>query len=1517
MKRCLSLLVAFVLLMSLLPGTALGSDTQQQEAPGNQIQVLPSALPGESSGEPEEALPETQAVLQEPVLLEDVGQESLRSGDAIVSGTVSLPGGSTALGDGDLYVYLCAQPVLDKNGQVLVEPVNVTSRRVGFTQGQSTGSFVMDGVEPGTYVLEVYSRINTGSALGGELYFNADGTPVGNPYAATVLNVGAGTTSVNLTLPAAPRSISGAVTLEAAAEEDISFDIYCYSDNSTVSYSSSVTVGAGADSANFSIGVEEGQYYLQFRNSDTGAYGVYNIYGNVTGEYDQRMPVSVEDCSVDGLQVDCTSLLGGSSGGEGGQPAGDRVPVQVTVQLPAPLSEEKEYEVCLMNDEGYTDDSVIYYVDAGKEEFSAEFWTEEGKSFRVAYSDVTGCTRYYIPATGARYAAENGITTQISTAKVFTGGTDVSVTIAEPSCYTVTGTLSRSGDTLPKQAAYVLAEFDDGETYAGRAVFAFGETSANYTIYVPQSQQGNAFSLTVGKALSGTGSQVNDTTLSTGGSDILTGNIRKDLAILEEVPTIAGTLSLPSGYTAPKDGLVITLGVADRYNEKDYATYYLPEGKSSIPYTLNAPVTGSTVVYAELSSPTEGYFRRAAQTFSQNELFQADLTFPETVTISGTITVPESCRQGVALISLYTYGDLNGSGTYVSGNIAIPTGMISMPFSLAVPKNMILQQMSVRVDADTTGVLNTSSLYLQSDLSTFADQYANLNINLTEDLELSIPLSQGIFVSGTISLAQGLQAGSYSGTVWLESVDSGMGYSEYFEFTGESCSYQISLPGDTLGEQYYLSIYLYEGEGTVLDQYYYYAESGMTTDQGSANPITLGESGATIDLTIPRGKVISGRLVADDGGKVTWEPEVGLTLWLEAVGEGSGQYLNVMPDARGNWSATVASDFTGTFKLHTYIDSGIQTNILPETYYYRQGGRSTHDALEATPITLGEEDLTGLELYVETGWILSGHISLPEGGYISGGTVPVGVSIQTADGSYSGYRGRGTVGSDGGSYFAAVPKEEAQYAVCLNSVTSLPDGVSSNLYWGDNLTLEPVTITGDTDGLDFTLAKARSVITGTVYRPEGYSGALNLTLYVQVSRESSTYAYNGFATLSARDDSANFSIAIPETETSEQYQLCYIIYNGTGVLSGHDVYLCSDGSLSTDPAQAGSFSLDHPQVHEFAPLTVQPFATGRIYCPEELTEPMSIVVDYRPQSGISTMDLSPTAMVVNIGPNIGQQDENGRWYSTYALSGLEVGSAYKLTYYSYDNSDVVDTNWHYINTDGAVVSSAGQATVYTVPNVGSNVVNFTPILWDEGSEDYVLQSEHGMKSLPQAATYTYRYPGADSLNVTFSSRTDMNLKVNESNYGSNSLAGNTIQVTGDTLTVVLDAFDYQVEKFGFAVEKVEPLGVEQTPVTGAAAVYTESGSTEKAVLTDAKAGEVVRVSLVGQESAGTRHSLLGALYGADGALLDFVQVPVTFNDAGVCTTSLCFDAYGQAVTLKLFLIDQDWAPEMANLTFTE
>lgn len=1157
---------------------------------------------------------------------------------------------------------------------------------------------------------------------------------------------------------------------------------------------------------------------------------------------------------------------------------------------------------------------MTVYADPGQKTITQELYVEEGQQFRVAYADVTDCYMYYSEPSGTRYMGENGVTTQLEQAKVFTGGVDKEVTLTEPACYTISGTMSRSDDPLIRKAAYVMARFENGETYAGRAVFAYGEAEAQYTIYVPQSQQGSTYQLSVAKARNNTGNQYIASTLTNVTSGTLSGNVQQNVSLAADVPTIKGTISLPAGMTAPEGGLMFSIGLEEDYSNVDYATYYLPEGKNSFSYELCAMTQGGALVYARLEDPVPGLSNEATAQFAQSELSAADLTFVETVIITGTLSVPDSCKDGVAAIQVSANGTLNGGNIYASTVTAIAAGQTEGSYTLYWPKGGVLRSLSVRVTADTQNSLSTSWLYLQSDLKSFSGQYADLGAAVSGNMSIHTALPKGLYVTGTISLPQGLSAGAYSGYVYLEPVDGGMQYSQRFDFSGTSCDYSISVPQDAMGA-YYIKLYLHEGAGTVPYEYFYYSEQGMTTDVSAATAVQVGEDGAKVNLTIPKGKIISGKLVADDGGAVRWDEAETMTAYLEPVGGGTIQYSTVQVDSQGNWTFTTDPTLTGAYYLYFGISQDVESNIVRSNYYYSQSGKSVTSEQDADAIQLEGGDLSGLELYVQTGWVLSGALKLGEGGYISGGTVTMYLSARSAENKY--YSGRGEVGESGGSYFIVVPKVQTTYNLYIQPSTNVPPEVSSNLYFNDSIqSINTNTITGDTGDLDFTIAKARAMITGTVYRPESVTGYF----YLSLSLRTDTYGYyNTSVSIQANDNSGQFSIAIPQSEKGTTYQLSYRT-SYAGMVMNQSIYLCQDGSLTTDVDQAGNFPLDNPTAHSFTPMTVAPFITGRIYCPEGLTEFVEVVVDYQLVSGVSTLDMTDTAVSVMVGPG-GQQDEDGRWYATYAVgdSDLPVGTQYRLTCYMPNANDLVDGSFHFVNRDGTLTSSVADADIYTVPASGSDTVNFTPMLWDDGSENYVLQSDHGFTQIPETLTYTYTHPGnPTALKVTFSARTDVNLLINGKTYVASSFQENpTIEVTGDTLTVTMSATSYYNGAFGFAVEKVEAVGA--TSTVGAAALYSDSGSAASNIISDLKDGGAAHVTLVSDGTMYGRYYLLGAIYDKNGAMLDITYVPVDFDySTGTYTASLNFDEmYGQATTFKLFLTNSAWTPRMESIKVAE
>lgn len=1515
MKKGFSLFLTLVMLLTLLPTAAFALE-EADEAPAEE-----AAVQVQEQQEPEaEPLPDFgpdlffEELAEEPLLL-DAG-----TGTATVKGTVSLPSGCTALADSYLYVNLRTPPVLDANGQVLAQGASVQGTQVKISQGARSASYSISNVAPGNYIIRVYSYVSHPGTLGGESFYSGDGAQAANVYAATPMTVSSGSTkTVNLALPAASRSISGTLTFDTAASEDT--DIRLYASNNRRGdrsyYSSRVTLKKGSKSVDFAIGVTPDVYVLEFANDLTDVYVYCGLDGTLTSEWQQRMLFDTRTSSVSGLKEN-GSLLLGESGGEG--------QLRVTVNLPTTLTEGRQYCVWALNEEGNDYSNTSTYIDAGNSSFTLPMtlYFSDGEPFYVGYSDVTDADTWSVSSTDMRYAAESGITTVFARAKAFTAGKDTEVTIDDSACYAVTGTLKRTANLTSTIAAYAYAEFGDGERYAARVLFAAGAETASYTVYVPQSQKGNTFGMYAGPAKSPTGMQVDETLLQEGPSGTLTGNMTMGaITLLNREPTIRGTFSLPGGFTAPAGGLEVTLGIIDDYDEAAYATYYMPAGTSSFPYELCAPLSGGSVeVYAELDRLPDGLYYYVQDAFSASELGAANLVMLESVTISGTVSVPESCRDGAATVQISAADEDYFYNNYFY--VLIPAGEISATYSFQMPKGVALNRVYARVQGDTLGVLSNRNLYLQEDGS-LGTTYPSLSLVLEEDLVVNFPISRAAYLTGTVSLAPGMSAGYYEGTLRVKNISTNRSYNQYIEFTGTSTEYKISLPAEAA--QYQVSLYMYNGAGTILYKYYYYSENGMTTDSSAATPVSVSAEGGTLDLTIPKAKLISGRFVASDGDSITWNSENNQYFYLIPKAGGSNVSCPASVDAQGNWTMTVDPALTGDYYLRAYVSSDSQSNIVNADYYYSTGSEVVTSQTKASAITIGTGDISNLNLLVNTGWVLSGSILYAAGGYLSLGDYDSLSLSLSARGAASGSSfGSCRLTASGGTYRIVVPKTADTYTIRANS-PSLQSGMSTNLYFG-NQTLSDISVSGNTSGLNFTIPVTDTVITGTIYRPDGISDYISINVQLR-TLNSSGYTpnyYNSYAYMYEEDDSVTFCIPIDPSETSETYQLEYYI-NGTvdGVISGgytHTVYLCEDGTLTTDQNQAGRLSLATDQDISFTLLTAEPFARGRVYCPEGLTDDVWVYVDYTVVGQLSTADHSDTGTYVWVGPNCGQLDSEGNRYSTYSLFGTEVsaGDTYWLSYTVEDANGQasVDTNTHYLNSLGELTSSVSEDALFTVPASGSNTVDFTLLLWEDGAEDFLFQSAHGITLSDGELTYTYTYPSeAESLTVTFSPRTDVSLTINgKTYYASNLLVNPTIEVSGNKLEITFTAPSNAQKYFGFAVESITANGSTLTS-PGAAAVYTVSGSSDAAVLSDLKEGQPVRVTLVGTDTITTETSFVtGVLYDKDGKMLDVVQVPVD-SDGETDTAALAFDACSDAVTLKILLIDSNGAPLMKNLTLTE
>lgn len=1082
-----------------------------------------------------------------------------------------------------------------------------------------------------------------------------------------------------------------------------------------------------------------------------------------------------------------------------------------------------------------------------------------------------------------------------------------------------------SGDVIVADAAKALGTtfrvYCNYDNYYGQLNLSVlpGETTAAYEVKVPKGEEGQVRIYVqadaTGKVMSADQYLQPNGTFDTQYKQVaLIENTVAD-ATFAEGKTISGTVSLASGlpsgyyygqvYARPESG------------GSDYRGSFSFTGTSGT-YKVAVPADyiGSWRVYCTINSNSDTaamtgtplYYSVNGIVNSSNSasLIQApadgiDFVVPKARVISGSVIMPE------AFNGYYYWGNvyvINSEGERQSVYVdeEDPNYTIKVPVD-----DTGTYKLAVRLNAeeDIPGLITGTYLYLTEDgtLSAVESDAAEFAVG-ADGLQKDLLIPVGSSYTVKLKAPQGF-SGYYDGYLYLYDLDTqDYPVQKSVEFEGTETTVSLSLPS---GEgRYALRIYLYEGPGVVTNSYYYYNTTTSTwvnnTDEATALDFT--EDG--IEVTLPKAKTISGKLVTADGSAIeTLEDGFGFSIYQKGDSYDSSVRSNRTIDANGNFTLTVPSDLTGKLRIYCWpYDS--ETNVLDKNYHYKSdatGAVNSHVSGDDTfYFEVGEEDVTGLKIYVDTGWVLSGTVKLGTGGAISGSNDHMGSVGIRLESETDYYYTSASMRKDETpwTYSIVLPKTAATYKMSYE--VNANDNSTSNLY-DEQVETGTVNVTGSATLPDIVLKPGKHTITVTVKNPA--SGYVNGNLYLELVDEdpSADVRTNEKPFNNSANGSATYKIITSPEETAVSYKLYYHAYSAQGIVSGKYVYVAADGTLTTDATAAGIFSLTENTVHTITLMEKAPYVSGKIYLPDDLDDE-----DFR-------IELSGNSyQTIDVRPDTILKDSKGQ-YVPYALYSnyLDAGDTFYLQYYlntSYYSGDVLFAGETvYLGEDGSNCHDYYDKAYFTIPESGAAVLDFALATWNDGAEDNLLQSAHGINSETGELTYTYSYPGATYLLVTFSERTDTSLVINGQHYYSYNLDGEEknidVTATGGTMTIVVNSTNTYDRDYGFAITKIVPLyeaeAVIRPTVTS---LYSANGSEEATVLEDITAGEQVYVSMAAPaESTGI---VLVAVYDDQGKMLEVCVNEMDFAE-GYASTALNFTDAEDAASLKIMFVDDNWA----------
>ena len=232
----------------------------------------------------------------------------------------------------------------------------------------------------------------------------------------------------------------------------------------------------------------------------------------------------------------------------------------------------------------------------------------------------------------------------------------------------------------------------------------------------------------------------------------------------------------------------------------------------------------------------------------------------------------------------------------------------------------------------------------------------------------------------------------------------------------------------------------------------YYSSTGFTLDIESATLVTVSTSDVTgIDVQMQTGHRISGTVTGPAG-----TPPAQISVSAHQIDKPTDWYgVDVKTASDGKYSVAVPA---GSYSME-FIDSA---GDYLAGFYSSSGFTAFEDS--ATPVTVGKSDVSGIDVQMETGYLISGKIT-------GTGAAPLANVFVAADSPAHSYEARATTAADG-TYSITVPA--SGYTVAYDSGGRYLDGwyssSASGHFTSDQGSATLVTVTtSDVTGIDVVL----------------------------------------------------------------------------------------------------------------------------------------------------------------------------------------------------------------------------------------------------------------------------------------------------------------------------------------------------------------------------------------------------------------------------------------------------------------
>ncbi len=752
-------------------------------------------------------------------------------------------------------------------------------------------------------------------------------------------------------------------------------------------------------------------------------------------------------------------------------------------------------------------------------------------------------------------------------------------------------------------------------------------------------------------------------------------------------------------------------------------------------------------------------------------------------------------------------------------------------------------------------------------------------------------------ITGTIRLPNGIESAGVHMQINCRGEDASTSTNVGIrEGGGTAAKYRIYVRE---GEEYRFGLNAGKSTSENIGEGYLYTDSNWKQSK-KGEPVSVDGAKSGVDFTLSRAVYVSGVFVAQDGGEVIPDPEANYHMLFSTGSDNIWTSSEISMGEGGTWSVRTPEGMTGELYMYFNSNAGYQGNIVAASYYYSSGPEALTNRENAEPVTVAETGASDVRIVVKTGYRITGRVLLPEGGNItfnqnySHTSFPI---YAKAQGEGENRRGQFVVkdGEMSFPYNIIVPRTRGEYTIEYPSSAWSSYIGTTNVAFSAAVSAEKTVKVTDRDvvGPDITLQLIKATVTGTVSRPADITGYLSCTVQVATEKDS----YKGSVAIKDGEDSGDFTITVPDGDKSETYTVYYTTGSSGLMRTG---YLTASG-VSQEQSESAKFSFSSDSLHHGFTLLVTPVAAqGRIYFPKDVTAKFNVYIN-----------AANSSVSVTVEPSSCKSSGEYK-YADYSIRNANVGVNYKIycsvSEYSGEYSGLYTNRSFYIDENGELTSDYTKAKLFYYE--GKAVTqDFYLIKWDDGSENYLIQSEHGVKHEGDSVTYTYTYtyPGECSTLTVHSvahSDSTVSVKGSQENYDRYLSGGSAITVRGNSITVKYTRSTSYSARYGFAIDSIIPDGVTRTD-TGVAALCSQTGSGLDAVLEAVNGGKALNAVAVGPE--GVVANVAAAAYDAEGRMLAVKLAEAELSPNGA-PLQMQFKKVSSAAEVKVFILGADSTP---------